>query len=302
MYGVPALSASVREYFAEQKVKEVKTPCLLELPTAEPNVSNFSLVHKGYKRYLRTSPESALKQIVCRDACDIFELATVFRADEVGKCHLQEFTMVEWYRVGMGYKRLMKDVSELLHYIGLSGAITSLTYDELFRGEFGFSCHNSPTSRLKAVALDLGFTVSETDLNDRDVLFDFLDSHLTSSSLSGRGLTFVFDYPSELRCYSELTTGSPTIAKRFELFADGLELANGYQEILSAKEQRDCFISENKLRAKRGLSIVPLDNNWLCSLANANLKKLSGVALGLERVLMKIGGIKDIRQLDRGAI
>ena len=297
MDSIVTLSAKAREYFQLQAVTEVKTPCLSRFSNVDPNIANFSILNNGVEFFLRTSPESALKQIVCRNEIDIFEIGPVFRNDESGKNHLSEFTMLEWYRVDMSYRQLMDDVVRLLKYLGLSGSIKKLTYDELFVHTFGFSSHDASFQQLKTCAEELGLVNSGKSFEDRAYFLEFLTTYLNDTNLKGEGLVFVYDYPQELRCYSQLCSYPKKLAKRFELFCDGLELANGYQEILSEEEQRACFESENRRRALNGLAEVQIDEAWLASLRRSELKALSGVALGLERVLMIINGIKDIRQL-----
>ena len=297
MDSIVTLSAKAREYFQLQAVTEVKTPCLSRFSNVDPNIANFSILKNEVELFLRTSPESALKQIVCRNEIDIFEIGPVFRDDESGKNHLSEFTMLEWYRIDMSYRDLMDDVVRLLNYLGLSGIIKKLTYDELFMHTFGFSSFEASFQQLKACAEEHGLVNSRKGFQDRAYLLEFLTTFLSDANLKTEELVFVYDYPQELRCYSQLSSYPKTLAKRFELFWDGLELANGYQEILSEEEQRACFESENRRRALDGLAEVQIDEAWLASLRRSELKTLSGVALGLERVLMIINGIKDIRQL-----
>ena len=297
MDSIVTLSAKVREYFQLQAVTEVKTPCLSRFSNVEPNIASFSVLKNGEKLFLRTSPESALKQIVCRNEIDIFELGPVFRDDECGKNHLSEFTMLEWYRIDLSYRDLMDDVVRLLNHLGLPGSVKKLTYDELFVHTFGFSSHNASFLQLKKCAEGLGLVNSDKSFEDRAYFLEFLTTYLSNTNLKTEGLVFVYDYPQELRCYSQLGSYPKRLAKRFELFCDGLELANGYQEILSEEEQRACFESENRRRILNGLTEVQLDEFWLASLRQSKLKILSGVALGLERVLMIINGVKDIRML-----
>jgi lysyl-tRNA synthetase class 2 len=297
MDSIVTLSAKVREYFQLEAVREVKTPCLSRFSNVEPNIANFSILKNGEEYFLRTSPESALKQIVCKNEIDIFEIGPVFRDDESGENHLSEFTMLEWYRIDMSYRYLMDDVARLLNYLGLSESIKKLTYDELFVHTFGFSSHDASFRQLKTCAEERGLVNSGKGFQDRAYLLEFLTTCLSDANLKTEGLVFVYDYPQELRCYSQLSSYPKTFAKRFELFWDGLELANGYQEILSEEEQRACFESENRRRALNGLAEVQIDEAWLASLRRSELKTLSGVALGLERVLMIINGIKDIRLL-----
>ena len=297
MDSIVTLSAKAREYFQLEAVREVKTPCLSRFSSVEPNIANFSILKNGEEYFLRTSPESALKQIVCKNEIDIFEIGPVFRDDESGKNHLSEFTMLEWYRIDMSYRHLMDDVVRLLNYLGLSGIIKKLTYDELFVHTFGFSSYEASFQQLKACAEEHGLVNSGKSFQDRAYILEFLTTCLSDANLKTEGLVFVYDYPQELRCYAQLSSYPKRFAKRFELFWDGLELANGYQEILSEEEQRACFESENRRRALNGLVEVQIDEAWLASLRRSKLKNLSGVALGLERVLMIINRIKDIRLL-----
>ncbi len=297
MESIVTLSAKVREYFQLQMVTEVKTPCLSRFSNVEPNIAGFSVLNSGEELFLRTSPESALKRLVCKNEIDIFEIGPVFRNDENGENHLSEFTMLEWYRVDMTYRQLMDDVAQLLKYLGLAASIKKLTYDELFAHTFGFSSHNASFQQLKTCAEGHGLVNSDKGFCDKAYFLEFLTTYLSDANLKTEGLVFVYDYPQELRCYSQLSSYPKKLAKRFELFCHGLELANGYQEILSEEEQRACFESENRRRALNGLPKVNLDEVWLAALRHSKLKILSGVALGLERLLMIINDVKDIRTL-----
>ena len=293
---MPKLLVDIREYFANQGVKEVKTPCMVRFPSVEPSLANFPVQCSGSTWYLRTSPESALKQIVCAEMSDIYEVGPVFRPDEIGKYHLSEFTMLEWYKVGKDYQELIQDIKEFLQHVGFIGDISVTTYHDLFCTTFGVNPHIVETEKLKVLAKNIGF-ISNDQLVDRELFLNVLTTYMTDTKLRGTAAVFVYDYPVELRCYSKLSKVDNPVAERFELFIDGLEIANGYQEILSVSEQRRCFEEENIIRERRGLAKSEIDVEWLESLKMSRLQKLSGVALGVERLLMKLSDIDDIRLL-----
>ncbi len=286
-----AVVAALRAYFDAQGVCEVSTPLLSPQATTEPTLSNLEVVHPfedGRAWYLRTSPESAMKRLVASGSGDIYQLGPVFRADERGRHHLTEFTLLEWYRVGCGLADLMDDVERAMRAVGFTRPITRLAYGELFADHFGAQPHALANQALAALVAEHGMTLSAADQHDRAFLFDCLYACVLEPALTKLGAVFVHDYPVELRAYARLNEGLALTAARFELIVDGLELANGYHEIIDAEDQARCFDAENATRLARGLPAVPRDAKWLAALASG-MPACAGVALGIERLLLALG-------------
>ncbi len=286
-----AVVAALRAYFDAQGVCEVATPLLSPQATTEPTLSNLAVAHPfagSRDWYLRTSPESAMKRLLAAGSGDIYQLGPVFRADERGRHHLTEFTLLEWYRVGYTLSELMDDVAGAMAAAGFSRAIARLSYDDLFAGQFGAPPQVFANAELAALASARGLNLSAADQQDRALLLDCLYACVLEPALKTLGAVFLYDYPPELRAYARLGATQPVHAARFELVVDGLELGNGYFEIVDAEEQARCFAEENATRAARELPLVAPDSAWLAALSHG-LPDCAGVAVGIERLLMVLG-------------
>ncbi len=286
-----AIVAALRAYFDAQGVCEVSTPLLSPQATTEPTLGNLGVnnpfdAELGW--YLRTSPESAMKRLVASGSGDIYQLGPVFRADERGRHHLTEFTLLEWYRVGFGLEQLMDDVEGAIGAAGFTRPLTRMAYGDLFTRHLGVQPHGLATATLTQLVAAQDMVLAPADQADRAFLFDCLYACVLEPVLKNLGAVFLYDFPVELRAYARLTDGPPAVAARFELVVDGLELANGYHEIIDAQEQARCFAAENATRHGRGLFLVPPDAGWLAALASG-LPACAGVALGVERLLMVLG-------------
>lgn len=283
----------IRGYFDASGAVEVRTPVIAAHATSEPTLRNLEIARDDGPRFLRTSPEAALKGLLAAGAGDLYELGPVFRAEEAGRLHREEFTLLEWYRVGIDHHRLMDDVVGLLSACGYRGTPSRLTYKALFETVYGSDPHIIDTAELQALVRAGGLAPPAETSDDRAFLFDALYALGLEQQLAGQGAVLLHDFPAELRAYARLQTTPPYAAERFELVIDGVELANGYHEIIDAAEQAACFERENALRVRRGLGPVAIDERWLAALARG-LPACAGVALGIERLLMILEGTSDI--------
>ena len=286
-----AVIAALRAYFATQGVCEVDTPLLSTVATSEPTLTNLGLdspFDPGRRWYLRTSPEAAMKRLLASGSGDIYQLGPVFRGDERGAQHLTEFTLLEWYRCGFGLAELMDDVEALMRAVGYTRPITRLRYGDLFTAQFGVQPYGLGTAALAALVAQQPIALAAGDIDDRALLFDSLYACVLEPALRSAGAVLLYDFPVELRAYARLNDGSPQTAARFELVIAGLELANGYFEIIDSAEQAQCFAADNATRSRRQLPTVVPDHGWLAALA-AGMPVCAGVALGLERLLMALG-------------
>lgn len=283
----------IRAYFAASGAIEVRTPVIAAHATSEPTLINLEIARDDGPRFLRTSPEAALKSLLAAGAGDVYELGPVFRAEEAGRLHREEFTLLEWYRVGADHYRLMDDVVGLLSACGYRGTSSRLTYKALFETAYGADPHTVDTADLLALVHACGLAPSDEVQDDRAFLFDALYALGLEQRLAGQGAVLLHDFPAELRAYARLQSTPPYAAERFELVIDGIELANGYHEIIEPAEQAACFERENALRVRRGLAPVAVDERWLAALARG-LPACAGVALGVERLLMILEGVSDI--------
>ena len=264
---------------------EVETPLISRAGNTDPAIRSIMTTENVY---LRTSPEFPLKRLLAAGSGDIFELGRVFRAGESGRHHNPEFTMLEWYRTGLGYAELMDEVAALVLHCGQGKfdqwPLQKLSYTELFEQVLGIDPFTAKTDELASIAGKQG--INHLELEHRQWL-DLLLSHCIQPALAENSLTFVYDYPSDQAALANIRQGTPPVAERFELYLGQTELANGYQELTDAAEQRRRFEDDNDQRKHRGEQACPIDENLIAALAHG-LPNCAGVALGVDRLLMAI--------------
>jgi elongation factor P--(R)-beta-lysine ligase len=284
------LLAEIRAYFSEQAVLEVETPHLTRAGNSDPGIQSFIVSPSG--RYLRTSAEYAMKRLLAAGSGDIYELGHVYRAGEQGRNHNPEFTMLEWYRCDWNYHQLMDEVSRLVRRClpGSSLDESRISYRDLLRAYADTDPLTDPDRRLQERVKTLDYSGPELDRNG---MLDLLVSLLVQPQLPDEALTFVYDYPPEQAALARLRDEPVPVAERFELFLGRTELANGYQELTDPIEQRRRFELENTQRKARGEPSIPLDEHLLDALA-AGLPECAGVALGVDRLLMRRTGAESL--------
>jgi len=279
------LLASIRSYFAQRDVMEVETPLISSAGNTDPEINS---IRTDNGHYLRTSPEFALKRLLASGSGDIFELGRVFRAGESGRHHNPEFTMLEWYRTGFSYHRLMDEVAELVRQCGAgkfdSWPLEKLSYQQLFLRHIDLDPYTTNIPGLAAAAKTHG--IDDIELNHKQWL-DLLISHVIQPALPEEALTFVYDFPTDQAALANIRQDTPPVAERFELYLGRTELANGYQELTDAAEQTRRFDAENTHRSSRGLQTCPVDKHLIAALEHG-LPGCAGVALGVDRLLLQI--------------
>lgn len=287
------LLASIRAFFAERDVLEVETPALAHAGASDPHIASLVL-HSTVagELYLQTSPEFAMKRLVAAGSGPIYQIARAFRDGESGRLHNPEFTLLEWYRPGFDHHRLMDELDDLVERILGPGRTRRITYREAFTASVGIDPFFTDTSGLRARAVAAGLALGEGDAPDRDTLLEFLFSHRVQPAL-GEGRVFVHDYPASQAALARVRDGEPPVAERFELFVNGVEMANGYHELGDAAEQRARFTADTCARARRGLAPMPLDERLLAALAHG-LPDCAGVAVGLDRLFMVAAGADSV--------
>jgi elongation factor P--(R)-beta-lysine ligase len=296
------LLARARDFFARRGVLEVETPILSAAGTTDPNLHSYATTSTApgkhsRRRYLHTSPEFAMKRLLAAGSGSIYQICKVFRDNEIGRLHNPEFTMIEWYRVGYQYHQLMEEVSILL-ITALEGfralaATEKLTYRETFLQHCGLDPHTATTQEMIELARMRDIVVSGLSADDRDGWRDLLLTRLVEPHLGRDRLTFIYDYPASAAALAHIRYDKPPIAERFEVYLDGVELANGFQELTDASEQRQRFDQDSRAREKRGLPAVPVDERLLAALTHS-LPVCSGVALGFDRLVMLAAGTTSI--------
>jgi len=264
---------------------EVETPVLSRAGNSDPNISSIS-TDSSRKKYLRSSPEYAMKRLLASGHRDIYEMGRVFRAGESGRYHNPEFTLLEWYRQGWNYLDLADEVIELIRVCGRGQfdgwPVNRVTYRELFQQETGLDPFYCNESELASCAIERGILSAPMGHNE---WLDLLLSELIQPALPGEAFTVLHDFPPEQAALARIRPGNSPVAERFEIYLGQMELANGYQELTDAEEQLDRFQREAKLADSRGEERTALDMNLIAAL-NHGLPECSGVALGVDRLLM----------------
>ncbi len=287
----------IRAFFRRAGVLEVETPVLWPTAGTDPSLECFIVKGEACPLYLQTSPELHMKRLLAAGSGSIYQLCKAFRRGETGRWHNPEFTLLEWYRVGFDLDRMMEEVAQLL--LELLGSRISerrcVSYGQLFRESLGVSCQ-APLLELERLAETLGFPeASALCGEERSLWLDFLFSHAIQPRLP-KGLVFVYDFPTPLAALARLKPEDPQVAERFEAFVDGIELANGYRELLDPGEQRARFEADLARRRREGLPLLPVDEAFLAAL-EAELPDCTGVALGVDRVLMLAEGYSTLSEV-----
>ena len=293
-----SLLQQLRHFFAARDILEVETPLLCGAGVTDPVIE--PLVVEGgalvrQPRYLQTSPEYAMKRLLARDGMAIYQLARAFRDGEAGARHNPEFTLLEWYRPGLDHHELMAEVAELVRHCLGERALRKFSYRQLFREYLQVDAFTASPGELESLVrahIDVGAMAG-----DRDLWLDLLMSHVIEPRLVQPGMVFVYDYPASQAALARVVeVDGVAVGQRFELYVDGMELANGYFELLDAGEQRRRFERDNARRREHCQPERPLDEKLLAALEHG-LPPCSGVALGVDRLLMLATGVGDIRKV-----
>ena len=282
---------------------EVDTPVLSQAASCDVNLDSFSVglatsVRQGHSLYLQTSPEFSMKRLLAAGSGCIYQIAKSFRQAESGRFHNPEFTLLEWYRVGFNLADLMQDMLELLMLSFQQNlASTTVSYETLFNHMTGINPHQVALEHLMAYASEQGNPEAASICgNSLANGLDYVFSQYIQPKLKKNLLYFVTDYPACMAMLAKLSEAKPVTAKRFEVYFNNIELANGYEELTDPTIQRSRFEQELDEREQCGLAEVPMDKNLLAALEHG-LPECAGVALGLDRLLMLISDADSIDQV-----
>jgi lysyl-tRNA synthetase class 2 len=246
--------------------------------------------------WLQTSPEFAMKRLLAAGGEAIYQITRAFRSGEAGPLHNPEFTIVEWYRRGDTMAegmRLLSDLAEAL--LGL-GPAEQVSYAEAFRLHVGIDPHGASAGELSELARRWGIEVSEGfAAADRDAWLNLLVAHLVEPHLGQTSPTILYDYPPSQAALARLH-GDPPVAARFELYARGIELANGYDELVDADELRRRAVEANRLRAQDGKPKLSEESRLLVAMERG-LPESSGAAMGFDRVVMLAAGADSLAEV-----
>lgn len=286
------LYRTIREFFAQRNVMEVETPIVSQAGVTDVHLASVQVQRyiegRVQQQYLQTSPEFAMKRLLAAGSGPIYQICKVFRDDEHGRKHNSEFTMLEWYRPGLDLRELMHETAALLN-VCLAHRFDEirplvLSYKHAFQDRLDINPLQATLAQLKQTAQRVGLTLDLGD--DRLAYMDLLFSHFVEPSLGFDTPIFLTDFPPEMASLAKvrLDEDGEEVAARFEVYIEGLELANAYDELLDASVLRARFEADNQERDKLGLQVMPLDENLLAALAH--MPECSGIALGIDRLLM----------------
>lgn len=277
------LLQKIRLFFHQKNILEVETPLIGTASATDPYIDSFNW--KNF--YLQTSPEFAMKRLLAAGSGSIFQVCKAFRNEETGKFHNPEFTMLEWYRVGFNHYDLMNEMKEFFEYLFGNISFISYSYQELFEKHLEFNPHTIHISNLKTYAENNNLEISASfDGDDRDSWLQLLLNHLIEPHFTKTDLVFIYNFPATQAALAKLNVVNDiTVAERFEVYLQGIELANGYHELTDANQQKQRFLADLEKRAALRYGAVNIDHFLLAALQHG-LPDCAGVALGIDRLVM----------------
>lgn len=296
----------LRAFFSARDVLEVETPVMSQAGTTDQHIDSFQFTDPdlNWQGYLHTSPEFPMKRLLAAGSGSIYQVCKVFRRAEKGSQHNPEFSMLEWYRINFDHHQLMKEVDELTRELlsenVIPGETQYFTYQQIFEKQLNLDPHTATVEQLKAAVAEyncpevIGLSEAGDSRENNDTIrnawLDILMTHVIEPAMPQNCPVFVYDFPAS---QASLARIRGNVAERFELYINGMELANGFHELNDSQEQRERFERDNKKRQHEGKQPVVLDENLLAAL-DSGLPDCAGVALGLDRLLMLITGATSI--------
>jgi lysyl-tRNA synthetase class 2 len=280
------LIQALRTFFIDRGYLEVETP--IRIPAPAPEAHIVPLTSEGW--FLQTSPELCMKRLLAAGIPKIFQLCKCFRKGERGDRHLPEFTMLEWYAAQSDYRDLMADCEALLRHLAAAMGKSGVLEWQGRRIDLGPEWERITVA--EAYRRYAPCTVEEALRKDQfdEMLVEYVEPHLGMATP-----TFLYDYPAALGALARLSPTDPTVAERFELYVAGLELANGFSELVDPVEQRARFLAEQEAIRLQGRASGPMPEVFLDSLES--MPPAAGIALGVDRLVMLFAGADDIDQV-----
>lgn len=288
----------IRDFFDNRQLLEVEVPILGVGTCVEPYIDSLETVVNGERRFLQTSPEFCLKRLLAADIGPLYSLSKAFRDGEQGKLHSPEFTLLEWYRPGWDERQLMEEVADLLALIFPSIPRVDYAYRDIFLTVIDIDPHIASVNELQqAVELRIAIKLDpiKSEKQQRNRCLDLLMTHCIEPVLP-EGLVFIYDYPSTQSTLAKIDVDNTgvKVTRRFEAYLTGIELANGYWELTDPSEQLERFRNDQAFRRQQNLPPFPYDQQLIAAL-ESGMPAAAGVALGIDRLLMAMTGVKDIQ-------
>lgn len=298
------LLARIRAFFHQRGFLEVETPLLSADTVVDRHLDPLAVVlpadprrpDTGRALWLQTSPEFGMKRLMAAGADAIYQITRAFRAGEAGALHNPEFTIVEWYRRGDSMEQGIALLSELAEALLGLGPAERVSYAEAFRLHAGIDPHAATADELAELAARWGIEVSGgVAALDRDGWLNLLLAHLVEPHLGQALPTILYDYPPSQAALARVE-GDPPVARRFELYVRGVELANGYDELVDPRELRERIRTANRQRAVDGKPALPEESRLLAAMKHG-LGESSGAALGFDRLVMLAAGASSLAEV-----
>ncbi|WP_246112493.1 EF-P lysine aminoacylase EpmA [Allorhodopirellula solitaria] len=298
----------LRGYFHEKRFLEVQPPCLsrdcvidayldpIGIPSTELGIPQSLQSAPSPRYFLQTSAESAMKRLLSRGAPSIFAISPVFRRAEIGARHNIEFTMLEWYEVGGDAASAIELLGRLACQVFGSSSYETISYQDAFASQLGVDPVESPIEQLSERVRGIDANLASSIGPDRDSLLDVLLSQCIEPQLGRSTPTILTRYPVTQAALARRCEDDPRFAHRFELFYRGVELANGYDELLDADELIRRYEVNNEIRRRGGREPLPVDTTLVAAMRRG-LPPCSGVAVGVDRLQMLISDAKSIEEV-----
>lgn len=290
------LFKTIRSFFDNRGVMEVETPLLSQGAATDPYLHVISVKLSSFDKtyFLQTSPEFCMKRMLAAGSGPIYQLCKAFRDEECGRYHNPEFTMLEWYQPGFDHHALMGEVDDFLQAVLKSPKATKVSYRDLFEKFLGFNPHQTDVDTLQHCAKQHGIQLDATLAGD-DWL-DVLMTHCIEPHLGFDAPVMIFDYPASKAALAKIRAEEEPVAERFEVYVQGVELANGYHELTDHNIQRQRLEMDNEIRTTLNLPNIPLDYHLLQAL-ESGLPSSAGVALGIDRLVMLAARAEHIEEV-----
>ncbi|PHQ81411.1 MAG: elongation factor P lysine(34) lysyltransferase [Coxiella sp. (in: Bacteria)] len=281
----------LRAFFDERGVLEVETPLLCAHTVTDPYIESI----KADGGYLQTSPEYAMKRLLCAGSGPIFQICKAFRKEEAGRHHNPEFTMLEWYRPGFDHHDLMNELDELMQCVLSTLPSTKQSYRDCFLEHTSIDPLTCELPQLHTF-IEKNTLVHDVSLLDADTALQIILSEYIEPKIGLQQPFFLYDFPASQAALSQIRDDTPPVAERFELYYKGLELANGFHELTDVDEQLQRFKHNQDTRRASGLTVPDIDDAFINAL-KTGLPPTSGVAVGLDRIIMLACGVNSINDV-----
>lgn len=275
----------IRTFFAYRGVLEVDTPLLGHHGVTDPWIESFTCVdYQGNTRYLQTSPEYAMKRLLAAGSGDIYQICKAFRMEACGRWHRPEFTILEWYRCGMSLSDLMEETAILIQELLETGPAKIFSYQEAFERWCQIDPLEAEIDALRDCVKQHECYAGDHQTLDKDDCLQLLMTAVIEPQLTAFPLVMISQYPASQAALARLTPNDPRTAQRFEVFLQGIECGNGFEELTDAQEQKERFIQDQQKRQQQGQTVPSMDTRFLAAL-ESGLPACSGIAMGLDRLI-----------------